>query len=226
MKAEYQSTAVIIPALNAEVTLPPLLQALRQFFAAEQIIVVNDGSSDETAGVANAAHAIVIQHRLNQGKGAALESGFRFVRRQPQFRFALTMDADLQHLPSDVPNLFEEQRTSKAAIVVGARRRFAVGMPLARILSNTITSSLVSIRTGISIPDSQCGFRLIRRDVIENIFLQSSGYEAETEFLIKAAKRSYPISSAPIQTVYGSERSYMTHATTTGKFLKTLSRKY
>jgi glycosyltransferase involved in cell wall biosynthesis len=226
MNAAYESTAVIIPALNAEPTLPKLIEGLRDFFASEQIIIVDDGSVDGTMRAANALHTLALQHRTNQGKGAALETGFRFVRAQPQFRFALTIDADLQHLPSDVPNLFEEQRASSAAIVVGARKRLGVGMPFARILSNTITSTLVSIRTGARVPDTQCGFRLMRRDVIEKIFLEASGYEAETEFLIKAAKYGFSISSAPIQTVYGGEKSYMTHVATTRKFLKTLLRHY
>jgi GT2 family glycosyltransferase len=99
-------------------------------------------------------------------------------------------------------------------------------MPVHRKLSNTITSALVGLRTGVKIKDSQCGFRLIRRSVIEHVRLDSTGYEAETEFLIKAARRGFTIEFVPVQTIYGKEKSYMTHWATTMNFIKVLFRKY
>ena len=99
-------------------------------------------------------------------------------------------------------------------------------MPSHRILSNTLTSALVSLKTGMKIKDSQCGFRLIRKRVLENIQLESRGYEAETEFLIKAARLEFKIEFVPVHTVYGSEKSYMTHWATTMNFIKVLLRKY
>ena len=226
MNAAYDSTAVIIPALNAEATLPSLMERLRAHFVPEQIIVVDDGSSDRTKEAAERLHTIALRHPLNLGKGAALETGFRFCRGQAQFNFVLTMDADLQHAPEDIPALFEAQQRTAADIVVGTRKRFGVGMPVARIISNTITSALVSMRSKTKIEDSQCGFRLIRSAVIQRVFLEARGYEAETEFLIKAAQNGFGIASAPIQTIYRNEKSHMTHAATTKLFLKTLLRDY
>jgi hypothetical protein len=99
-------------------------------------------------------------------------------------------------------------------------------MPLERIVSNTITSSLVSARTGVPIKDSQSGFRLIGRNVLSAINLDSDGYEAETELLIKAARKGFRITFVPIATIYGTSRSYMTHWKTTKRFLQVLFKEY
>jgi hypothetical protein len=115
---------------------------------------------------------------------------------------------------------------TNADLVVGLRDRFRSGMPAHRVASNTLTSALVSIKTGRKIKDSQCGFRMIRRLVLQNTSLESTGFEAETEFLIKAAKRGYKIEFVPIQTVYGNEKSYMKNWKTTMNFIKVLLRNY
>jgi glycosyltransferase involved in cell wall biosynthesis len=140
--------------------------------------------------------------------------------------FVLTMDADLQHVPEDIPNFIAVQKETEADMVIGCRQRTGTHMPIHRRISNAITSKLVGIRTGIRIQDSQCGFRLIRRKVLEDVSAVLPGYEAETEFLIKAAKRGYRIAWAPVQTVYGKEKSYMTHWKTTVNFLKVLLKEY
>ena len=226
MTASYGSTLVLIPSFNASATLPRLVEGLKEFFSREQIVIIDDGSTDETKRVATELQTLFLQHDGNRGKGAALETGFRFARSQPQFKFLLTIDSDLQHKPDDVPSFFLRQQQTNSDMVIGKRKRFGVRMPAARILSNTLTSVLVSMRTGIAVADSQCGFRLFRRRVVEKIFLETTGYEAETEMLIKAAQQGFSVSFAPIQTVYGNEKSHMTHAATTKRFLQTLLRQY
>jgi hypothetical protein len=91
-------------------------------------------------------------------------------------------------------------------------------------MSNAITSLMVGTRTRTVIRDSQCGYRLIKRAVIEQVKLETTGFEAETEFLIKAAKRKFTVEFVSIQTVYGDEKSYMTHWKTTMSFAKVLFR--
>lgn len=220
------STIVIVPAFNAEQTLPELLTRLRQSVGTIRTLIVDDGSMDKTVDVATAAQAMVVQHKTNRGKGAALQTGFDYVKRFSDFNFVLTMDADLQHCPEDIPAFFEAQQHVDADIVIGSRRRMGNGMPLPRILSNTITSALVGMRTGGNVQDSQCGFRLMRRRVIESIRLESTGFEAETEFLIKSARMGFQIEFVPIRTVYANEKSYMTHWATTLNFIKILFRDY
>ena len=165
-------------------------------------------------------------HETNRGKGAALQTGFNFLKTQTGIEFVLTIDADLQHQPEDAPKFLLIQQNTKADIVIGWRERIGTRMPLHRRLSNMITSALVGMRTGVKIKDSQCGFRLIRRSVIESVQLESTGYEAETEFLIKAAHLDFKTEFVPVQTIYGTEKSYMTHWATTVNFIKVIFRKY
>ena len=221
----FQSAAVVIPAYNANDSLPQLFKRLQPFVEARQIFVVDDGSSDATAEVSSRAGARVCRHDKNLGKGRALQTGFEAIR-NTDFGFVVTMDADLQHQPEDLPSFFEIQRITKADIVLGRRPRLRTNMPLHRVLSNTVTSRLVSMRTGLAIQDSQCGFRLMRRNVIDSVSLQSAGFEAETEFLIKAAKLGFTIGSVPVQTVYTNEKSSMSHWATTVGFVKVLLRDY
>ena len=228
MKWEFitKTIAVLIPAFNAERSLAELVSRLRSAIGDVQIVVVDDGSTDRTNEVAASIGAVILRHEKNRGKGAALQTGFDYLNKQTGIEFIVTMDADLQHQPEDVPKFFLVQQKTNADIVIGWRERIGTQMPMHRRLSNTITSALVGMRTGVKIKDSQCGFRLIRRSVIERVQLESTGYEAETEFLIKAARRGFKIEFVPVQTIYGKEKSYMTHWATTVNFIKVIFRKY
>lgn len=203
-----------------------LVNRLRRSVGDLQVIVVDDGSIDNTAEIAHLVGATALRHDKNCGKGTALQTGFDFLKKQAQVEFILTLDADLQHQPEDIQKFFITQQHTGADIVIGWRERAGTKMPLHRILSNTLTSALVSLKTGMKIRDSQCGFRLIRKRVLENIQLESHGYEAETELLIKAARLKFKIEFVPVNTVYGNEKSYMTHWVTTMNFIKVLLRKY
>lgn len=222
--AEY--CTVLIPAFNAEATLPALLESLRNRPGIRNIIVVDDGSADNSADAAARHGATVVRHRKNRGKGAALRTGFEMAMADPDTRAVLTMDADLQHDPADVPGFLDAFRSNAAKIIVGRRKKLGSGMPFERVLSNAITSFLVSARTGYDMPDSQCGFRLIHREVLERVVVESDGFEAETELLIRAAKLGFRIGWIPVRTVYAGEPSSMTLWETTKLFLQTLLREY
>jgi glycosyltransferase involved in cell wall biosynthesis len=226
MDSIVHSTSVLIPAYNAGTSLEELVNRLRRSVGDMRIIVVDDGSIDNTTEIAHLVGATVLRHDKNCGKGATLQTGFDFLKKQPDVEFILTLDADLQHQPEDIQKFFNIQQQTSADIVIGWRERAGTKMPVHRIISNTLTSALVSLKTGMKIKDSQCGFRLIRKRVLENIQLESRGYEAETELLIKAAQLKFKIEFVPVYTVYGSEKSYMTHWATTMNFLKVLLRKY
>ncbi|MBI3580211.1 MAG: glycosyltransferase family 2 protein [Ignavibacteriales bacterium] len=218
--------AILVPAYNAAATVKVLIPKLLAYVNSSQIIVVDDGSSDDTFAIAKANGAAVLRHERNQGKGAALKTGFEFVRSSAQFDAVVTLDADLQHCPEDLPAFLEARIRTRANMIIGYRARLGTAMPVSRILSNSITSALVSARTGAFIKDSQCGYRLLGREVLENIMIESNGYEAETEFLIKAARKGFSIQFVPIQTVYNGERSYMTHWHTTKRFIQVLMKEY
>ncbi len=218
-------TAVIIPAYQAEDSLPELLERTLRIIPVGSVIVVNDGSKDSTAEVAARFGVTVLSHEKNRGKGAALQSGFDHVLRSNDDAL-VTMDADLQHRPEDIPRFIALHEVLHHDVIIGSRLHNTAGMPFHRFLSNTITTGLVKARTGAMIADSQSGFRFITRRVLEHVRLTSPGFEAETEFLIKAAARRYSFGSIPIDTIYAGEKSSMTHVQTTVNFIKVLLRQY
>ena len=124
------------------------------------------------------------------------------------------------------PQLVSLYSSGKFDIIIGSRLHDKKGMPFHRVLSNTITTFLVSARTAKKIADSQSGYRLIDRKVLESVRLQSSGFEAETEFIIKAAAHGFRFGFVPIETVYAGEKSHMTHFSTTVNFVKVLFQDY
>lgn len=218
--------ALVIPAFNAEQTLPVLLHRLEERAMGGRILVVDDGSTDGTAECATAAGVQVVRHDDNLGKGAALMSGFREALKDPALEFVITMDADLQHDPEDLASFLKVRSETSASIIVGMRTKLGSGMPVLRILSNTLTSWLVSARTGHRVADSQCGYRLIGREILEVVSMESKGFEAETELLIRAARLGFGMQWVPIRTVYQGEASRMTHWATTRAFLQVLLKDY
>ncbi len=223
---QFDKLAVIIPAYNAQETLPTLITKLLLFVHAANILIVDDGSTDGTAEVARRQGVEVLRHERNLGKGGALRSGFNVVKQKNDVEAVVTMDADLQHKPEDVPIFVDKMNSTGAEIVIGRRKRIGTAMPFHRRLSNTITSFLVTVRTGMPILDSQCGFRLIQRRVLANVHLDSTGFEAETELLIKAAKLGFKVEFVPIDTLYRGETSHMRNWMTVQNFVKVLLKEY
>lgn len=216
---------VVIPAYNAAETLSAVIERTVRFVPQENIIVVNDGSFDSTGRIAEAAGVLVVHHDRNKGKGAALQTGFAAALKSG-CDAVVTMDADLQHQPEDIPRCIALYELMRYDVIIGSRLHDKKGMPIHRMLSNTITTLLVQLRTGTSISDSQSGFRFITRRVLEHVQLESAGFEAETEFLIKAAEQGFSFGVLPIKTVYADERSHMTHFSTTVNFIKVLLKEY
>lgn len=216
------SLVAVVPAYQAASTLPSVLSRLARHIPPESTLVVDDGSSDGTAEVAGSLDVNVVRHEPNQGKGAALRRGMRWWRERSGWTALVTLDADGQHDPEDLPALVETWARSGDDIILGARKFSGVGMPWERQLSNRITSTLVTLRTKQRIPDSQCGFRLHSRRAVEVVTTATNGFEAETEFLIRAAARGLKIGSAPVRTIYAGERSSMTYWNTTKAFVRTL----
>ena len=204
----YRSTLVVIPAYNAARTLGRVLEQIREASPHLTTLVIDDGSTDKTAAVAEIGKAHVIRHEHNKGKGEALRTAYtEFLNRD--FKAVITLDADGQHSPLEIPKLIEAWLNKRADIVIGTRKRQIGNMPLLRIVTNTVSSWLVSLSAGQYIPDSQSGYRLIARSVIDNVETESHGYGAESEILIKAAIAGYSIEAAPISTLYGDETSYI-----------------
>lgn len=204
----FKSILVVIPAFNAERTVGDVVRGIQKVSPDLDVLVIDDGSTDDSAGAAEQAGADVVRHSCNMGKGAALRTGFqRFL--EGSHKAVITLDADGQHSPDEIPALVDCWLEDGADIVVGTRKRSVGSMPLLRILTNTVSSWLVSLSAGSRIRDSQSGYRLITRPVIQEVRTDSLGYAAESEILIKAGSMGFHIGSAPISTIYEDEKSYI-----------------
>ena len=167
----------------------------------DTVIVVDDGSTDGTVAAAQAAGAEVVRHEVNRGKGVAVRSGLAAVRGRG-FSHVLLMDGDLQHRPSDVPSLVEAAAAGDADVIVGARSFDRAQMPASRYWSNVIGSWALGRLVGVAVSDTQSGFRLIRLAALEPLALTSTGYEIETEMLIRLARRRAVVHQVPVALAY------------------------
>jgi glycosyltransferase involved in cell wall biosynthesis len=206
----------IIPAFNAAKTLNVLISQVKRLFPNFDVLIVDDGSADESAGIARSAGATVLLHDENRGKGEALKSGFAYAVAH-DYDAVITLDADLQHDPSEIQN-FLNAYSDDRAILVGIRRRDKT-MPFARKVSNSLTSFVSSVFCGVRILDSQSGYRLIPTAILKNITLSSSRFDLEPELLIKAARAGYNIKSVEISTIYNAGRSWINPPIDTIRFL-------
>ena len=196
--------AVVIPCLNEAATIGPLITQIRLLLPI--VIVVDDGSTDATAEAATTAGADVIQHGANRGKGTALASGFRRAR-EGGFRRALMLDGDGQHSPADIPVFLRAADETDAALIVGNRMANSQAMPWLRRAVNRWMSRRLSRRAGRSLPDSQCGFRLIELEAWSRLRLETAHFEIESEMLLAFVAAGLDVKFVPVQVIYKSEQS-------------------
>jgi glycosyltransferase involved in cell wall biosynthesis len=175
----------LIAAFNEEVHVFQVVTDTARLVS--HVVVVDDGSTDATAARATEAGAIVLRHDRNRGKGRAIQTGLAYVLAR-QYSHVLLLDADLQHDPAEIPKLIEQAERGIGDFVLGEREFTKDAMPAARFYSNVIGSRILSMFVGAKVADSQSGFRLIRADLLRKVALTGSGYEIETEMLIKLAR--------------------------------------
>jgi glycosyltransferase involved in cell wall biosynthesis len=196
--------AAVIPCLNEAANIAPLVLGVRACLAA--VIVVDDGSTDGTAEVAGRVGAEVIRHRRPGGKGAALAEGWGRARERG-YAWALSLDGDGQHDPSDIPGFLTCAERTGAALVVGNRMVDSSGMPWLRREVNRWMSRRISRLTGRSLPDTQCGFRLMRLDAWERVHLHADHFEIESELLCKFIAAGQSVEFVPVRVIYRGEQS-------------------
>ncbi|MDB6067129.1 MAG: hypothetical protein JWR26_3337 [Pedosphaera sp.] len=194
----------VIPCLDEAATIFPLVQAVSTHL--NHVIVVDDGSADATSLLATKAGAEVLQHKSTMGKGAALNTGWRRAVERG-FAWALTMDGDGQHAPEDIPAFLSAACDGRSDLVIGNRMANTKRMPWVRRRVNQWMSRRLSNAAGVSLPDSQCGFRLMRLDAWSRMTIQSAHFEIESEVLLAFISRGYVVRFVPIQTIYGAEQS-------------------
>ena len=196
--------AALVPAYQAAAHLGEVLMGLAELPARPHVLVVDDGSRDATAEVARQFGVQVHSFAGNRGKGHALLAGFELLR---DYDAVVTLDADGQHPPACLP-AFVAAAENGADLVLG-KREVTPNMPPARRFANRFSSAWCSAIAGQPIADSQCGYRLYRRDVLRRTPVRASRYEVETEMAVRAARLGFKVAHVDIPTVYGDETSHL-----------------
>jgi len=199
--------------------------AARALAQLDTVLVVDDGSTDGTESAARAAGVEVIRHPVNQGKGAAIKTGLRELSGRAGVEYALILDGDGQHLPEEIPRFLDAANRTRAAMLVGTRMTDTRTMPFVRRLTNRMMSAQISRACGQSVPDSQCGFRMIRRDLAPALAaIETTKFDYETEMLVVASRRGGRIEAVPISTIYGDEKSKIHPVRDTIRFYRMMAR--
>jgi glycosyltransferase involved in cell wall biosynthesis len=194
----------LIPAYQEGPRVAAVIEAARRQLP---VVVVDDGSTDDTASVAEAAGATVIRQQPNAGKGAALRAGFRHALADGAAA-VITLDADGQHDPAEIPTFLAAFRDRRPGLIVG-RRDFAA-MPPVRRLSNVLGGAAMSLALGRNIPDNQSGYRLVGRQLLHAMLASDeSGFEFEVEMIARCVALGLPLEWVPIRTIYAGEPSHI-----------------
>jgi len=194
----------LIPAYNEGAAVRVVAEHSARFLP---VLVVDDGSSDDTLLHARASGVEVLEQKPNQGKGAALRAGFRLALERG-YAAVLTLDADGQHDPQEIPAFLTAFQAQSPDLIIGARD-FSQ-MPPARRVGNSLGRAMFSWAMGADIPDNQSGYRLISRGLMENLLAsQQQGYEFEVEMIAVCVREGMKLAWVPIRTIYGEEKSHI-----------------
>lgn len=210
-------TCVIIPTYNESKAIAGLINQIHKLGL--KVIIIDDGSGDDTAKIALEAGAEVLRNQSNAGKGASLIKGYAFAVSQ-EFDAVISMDGDGQHSADDIKAFIQKAGSSDCGIIIGNRMAMTKGMPFLRVVTNRFMSWIISAVAKQRIPDTQCGFRLIKKEVLQKLDLSTSKYETESEILIKAARSGFKIESIPIKTIYSGQKSQINPFVDTFRFLR------
>ena len=185
------------------------------------VLVVDDGSADDTVRLAEKAGATVVRHVANRGKGTALVTGFGWALERGSGA-VVTLDADGQHDPAEIPAFLDAFERGAGDLIIG-RRRFDQ-MPRARQWANATGSRLLSWAVGQRIYDNQSGYRLVSRRALETFRFTTTGFDLEVEMIAQAARAGLRIGWVPIRTIYAGEQSHINPLADTARFLRVVWR--
>ena len=211
---------MIIPAYNEQKNIARVVAGVRDL--GFPVLVVDDGSGDDTAQAAARSGAEVVSSAANQGKGAALRRGIRWLLETSRYPAAVFMDSDGQHDPADLKNFLAALEEPASGLVIGDRMGSPGGMPLLRRWTNRLMSGVLSCFAGQRVPDTQCGYRAARREVLSRMMLETDRFEIESEMALEAARAGVKIVSVPVRSVYENGKSHIHPGRDTARFFKFL----
>ncbi|MBO7194286.1 MAG: DUF2062 domain-containing protein [Bacteroidaceae bacterium] len=201
--------AVLIPTYNNSTTIAKVIEDVKEY--ADEIIVVNDGSTDNTSEILSTTKDIrVIEYTQNQGKGYALKLGLSKAH-EWGFRYAITIDSDGQHYADDIPVFIKRIEEAPDSLLIGARNLTADNMPSKNTFANKFSNFWYKVETGQKLTDTQSGFRLYPLDKLQNIRLITRRYEFEVEIIVRAAWRGVNVENVPIKVYYPPEEERVSH---------------
>jgi len=190
-----EKTVVLIPAYNASRTIGDVVKACREVVS--NVVVIDDGSGDDTAAAAKSAGADVVSHPKNRGKGGALKSGFAWAL-EHGYEAVITLDADGQHLPREIPKFLRARDETRADLIIGGRAHLFGEMLPRRRLANRFSAWSIAMASGAHITDSQSGFRLYSANLLRNVRLRTDGFDMESEVIVHAGRGGFKVLTIPI----------------------------
>ena len=185
----------VIPTLNGEKTVGAVVRDARAQL--EPVLVIDDGSTDRTSDVAKEAGAIVLRHHTNRGKGAALKTGFTYAL-EHGYDGVISLDADGQHLASEIGKLIAAREQSGADLIIGGRAHLFAGMLPRRRLANRVSAAAIAWASGTNVTDSQSGFRFYSANLLRTTELRTDGFDLESEVIVRAGRRGLRVMTIPI----------------------------
>ena len=212
---------VVIPIYNESETIGLVVDSVRR--KGFDVLVIDDGSTDESRQNVEGRGAVILHNDVKRGKGDSLRRGFLYVL-EKKYDGVITMDGDGQHDADDIEKIVRLAETYPNSIVNGTRMTQTREMPFVRMMTNKLMSLMISVLCKQKIPDTQCGFRYINSEILRKMRLESSGYEIETEVLIKASRLGFPVYSVPVRTIYSTEKSNIDPVRDTFRFIRYFSK--
>ncbi len=198
-KIEEHKVLIVVPTYNNETTIEQVVKDVRGY--SDQVLVVNDGSTDSTSTIISAIGVENISYSPNRGKGYAIRQSFRWAL-EHGYDYVLTIDSDGQHFASDISQFIESIESNPDSLIIGARNLTADNMPSKNTFANKFSNFWFHVETGTKLEDTQSGFRLYPIQKIGSKRYLSARYEFEVEVIVRAAWSGVRVMNIPIKVYY------------------------